>query len=246
MTEQEMIKAAKTNWLAWQGLKELKPEVAAWMERHKKELLVSYESIWEERATPECVLSGGNTYRLRPDYETDRYWFQPDSSTVFYGAGFGDNNGWLEVTPEYAAYLVNKPEGEWELRIPKAGDDVHGLWNTRQICKDASYGVDIGSHDRGYRWCKPKQPEAGWREYDVIANRGKYYVKDLGSCGGDVYLPNVIGRVGFGGVQFEGCDTWSMLVAAYRRDETLYIYDSGEIPSVTATPIKVRFWEARQ
>jgi hypothetical protein len=35
MTEQEIIAAAKTNWLAWQGLKELQPEVAAWMEAQK-------------------------------------------------------------------------------------------------------------------------------------------------------------------------------------------------------------------
>jgi hypothetical protein len=32
MTEQEIIAA----WLAWQGLKELHPEVAAWMEGHGK------------------------------------------------------------------------------------------------------------------------------------------------------------------------------------------------------------------
>jgi hypothetical protein len=51
MTEQEIITAAKTNWLAWQGLKELQPEVAAWMEGHEDDLL-----DWEIYPNPEQYL----------------------------------------------------------------------------------------------------------------------------------------------------------------------------------------------
>jgi len=242
MTEQEMIKAAKTNWLAWQGLKELQPEVAAWMEGHSNDCRVlkhyNAEIIDSARVDFNCT---GSVYRLRPDYEPERWWFHEltgkvrnESQTL---------NGWLEVTPEYAEYLSNKPDGEWELRMFEFGDTIMGYGGIggKVVCYWYP-SCPWGKKDRGYRWCKPKATH-GWREYAVVERNGSYYVK--GYRGGDMALHKALCRVGFGGVQFEGCNTWSMLVAAYRRDETLYIYDSGEIPSVTATPIKVRFWEAQ-
>jgi hypothetical protein len=239
MTEQEIIAAAKTNWLAWQGLRELQPEVAAWMEGHKEDcrVLQYYDGVMldADRVAFDCA---GSVYRLRPDYEPERWWFCAKTLKVFTnGSAIEPCEDCVEVTPEYAEYLRNKPDGEWELRMAKAGDE------TNECFKLPCDLEDCGPSDRGYRWCKPKQPEAGWREYRLEARNGVYYVK--GYRGGDMALHKALCRVGFGGVQFEGCDAWSMLVAAYRRDETLYIYDSGEIPSVTATPIKVRFWVAQ-
>ena len=43
MTEQEIRAVAKTNWLAWQGLRELQPEVAAWMESQSARNILLYD-----------------------------------------------------------------------------------------------------------------------------------------------------------------------------------------------------------
>jgi len=249
MTEQEIIKAAKTNWLAWQGLKELQPEVAAWMEGHKEDcrVLQYYDGVMldADRVAFDCA---GSVYRLRPDYEPpkpDRWWFCAKTLKVFTnGSAIEPCEDCVEVTPEYAEYLRNKPEGEWELRMFEFGDTIMGYGGIggKVVCYWYP-SCPWDKKDRGYRWCKPKVTH-GWREYAVVERGGAYMV--MGLLGAPISLAKCAGRVGFGGVQFKGCNTWSMLVAAYRRDGTLYIYDSGEIPSVTATPIKVRFWEARQ
>ena len=161
MTEQEIIQAAKTNWLAWQGLNELQPEVAAWMEGHKS------DCVWRDH---DCNTRGpvarwlvGYVYRLRPDYE---------------------------------------PE-------PKS---THG-----------------------------------WREYAVVEHNGIYCIKGYGNMKGEstMRLSHAIDRVGFGGVQFEGCDLWSMQIACYINDDgTIDLFDNRGIEAKPATPIKARFWEA--
>jgi hypothetical protein len=90
------------------------------------------------------------------------------------------------------------------------------------------------------------EPKAGWRVYDVIRNKRKYYVKDLGSCGGDVFLPNAAGMVGFGGVQFEGQhgDGWHMTPCFMDGEGGTYEFSSnGDKPAV---PIRARFWEDAQ
>ncbi len=69
MTEQEIIKLAKTNWFGWQGLRELQPEVAAWMESHRVDCRIMNADT-DELAdfVPEFTCCG-RVYRLRPDYE---------------------------------------------------------------------------------------------------------------------------------------------------------------------------------
>jgi len=89
---------------------------------------------------------------------------------------------------------------------------------------------------------KPKAPATGWREYPVTARRGVYYVK--GYKGSDMALHKALCRVGFGGVQFEGQDTWCALVAAYVDNGGLHMF-SHDHDSKLATPVKVRFWESK-
>jgi hypothetical protein len=69
MTEQEIIAVAKTNWLAWQGVNELQPEVAAWMEAHKADMLYLSGEGWTKRLCHGVDPVASTTYRLRPDYE---------------------------------------------------------------------------------------------------------------------------------------------------------------------------------
>jgi len=247
MTEQEIIKAAKTNWLAWQGLKELQPEVALWMEGHKKDLgyMNQIGKIDGIGMLHNIGTSAWTIYRLRPDYEPHRYWFQPSSGTVYQGAGFGDDSGWLEVTAEYAEYLRRKPDGEWELRIVKAGDIY---WSSALGVNVANADFDLINtiHDRCYRWCKPKQPEAGWREYRVEARNGVHYVK--GYKGGDMALHKALCRVGFGGVQFDGQKErhWWYMNISMLITESGYIGECDDgVENKPAVPVKARFWESK-
>ena len=161
MTEQEIIAAAKTNWLAWQGLKELQPDVAAWMEGHTEDIGMPTNSVsgWTKTFNGESF----NVYRLRPDYE---------------------------------------PE-------PKA---THG-----------------------------------WREYAVVDHSGIYSIVSFpnNQSHSVMRLSHAIDRVGFGGVQFKGCDLWSMQIACYINDDgTIYLFDNRGIEAKLATPIKARFWDA--
>jgi hypothetical protein len=247
MTEQEIIAAAKTNWLAWQGLKELQPEVAAWMDGHKSDC-----GYYDAEFNKVLDVGGLNLdcrceiYRLRPDYEPVKWWFLPPDKTL---AQYGivechperPNASWLEVTPEYADYLRNKPDGEWELRMAKKGD-ICWDWKVLMVL-NGDYG-DIDATDRGYRWCKVAKPGPayGWREYAVTERNGVYYVK--GYRGGDMALHKALCRVGFGGVQFEGLNDWSMVVPAFIGSHGMLMYSSIK-GATLATPIKTRFWEAQ-
>jgi hypothetical protein len=194
--------------------------------------------IWE--LVSEAEYAGALSVVLK-SLPKERFWFHPSSGSVFPVAGFGDNKDWLEVTPEYAEYLHNKPEGEWELRIPNIGDVVTPRIPFAEKTATVDY-TDAGVIDRGYRWCKPKQPKAGWRVYDVVEMHGMYYVdfkdeyKRLYECQ-DI--------VGFGGVQFEGqrVDCWSMSTCAC-IDKDGYMPTFAEDDEVPAVPIRARFWEA--
>jgi hypothetical protein len=238
MTEKEIIAAAKTNWLAWKGLNELQPEVAAWMEGHKADCRVIEDCSARVLSFEVATYMAGRTYRLRPDYEPMKWWFHPRDLSMMRGVEVANgcerpdhSPGWLEVTAEYAAYLHTPVDGYPELRVPEAGDKYAGFHSLNQDCYAPL--PDLGSYDRGYRWCKTKAPAYGWREYRVEARNNVYYVK--GYRGGDMALHKALCRVGFGGVQFAGHDTWCTLVAAYE--------DDGRI----MTPIKARFWtEAQQ
>jgi len=242
MTQQEIIKAAKTNWLAWQGLKELQPEVAAWMRDKLTSLIWRDDEEWIEVKLSHNMHESF-VYRLRPDYKSDQFWFDPVDKLIHTGDKLYLQ--WLEVTAEYADYLHNKPDGEWELRKPKGGDDCCGIGWVRGICRDESYGDDCGPTDRGYRWCKPKAPAYGWREYAVVERKGSYIIDGYGNATSGLNLYKAAGRVGFGGVQFKGQNTWCALVAAYENDGGLHMF-SHDYDSKLATPIKCRFWEAQQ
>jgi len=247
MTEQEIIAAAKTNWLAWQGLRELQPEVAAWMEAHSNDCRVlkhyNAEIIDSARVDFNCT---GSVYRLRPDYEPERWWFCPGSKCVYVGAK-PEGNPSVEVTPEYAEYLRNKPEGvECELREVTAGDKFvttgdSGLWLT---LKDGE--CVAGSWP--YRWCKPKAPAYGWREYAVVERGGAYMV--MGLLGAPISLVRCAGRVGFGGVQFEGqndLQTWIFSFPCCMTPEGKVVVAFAVEPNdyKPAIPVKARFWEAQ-
>jgi hypothetical protein len=174
----------------------------------------------------------------------ERWWFDPrqEEERVMCCARKPDTN-YVEVTPEYVEYLRNKPVERCVIKIPEQGDTylaLSGGWNTKPT--NAKFGEN---EKEPYRWCKTK---SGWRVYDVIANKGKYYVKDLGSCGGDVFLPNAIGRVGFGGVQFEGSPSewWGMNINAYIDSEGMPYSQSFCDGLGLAVPIRARFWENGQ
>jgi len=252
MTEQEIIKLAKTNWLAWQGLKELQPDVAAWMEKHCKECDYPYGDEWLG-LSPCDTFCNSVVYRLRPDYEPLRYWFDPQSKVIYNSLYKGDKRMMLEVTADYAEYLRKKPDGEWELRKYGNGDTIFtfGLKNGgREQVAGWDHITDTAS-DRGYRWCKPKQPESGWREYAITRDdRGFCVWTDMGDRWPLHMLsdsPTTLGL--FGGVQFEGQNEpyWFMSI-------NMLIDYCGTIMSVAfphetntpAVPVKCRFWEARQ
>ena len=90
-----------------------------------------------------CVASDGFIYRLAPDYQPPvkpfRWLFNPTAGAVIHTQD--DYAGMIEVTEDFAKYIQNKPDEEWELRIPNGEDDY------------ISYGA---SDVPPYRWCKPK------------------------------------------------------------------------------------------
>ena len=154
MTENEIVAAAKTNWLAWQGLKELQPEVAAWMEGHRADCRVMDCEHATLNKREIGFNSEGCVYRLRPDYEQLKWWFDTITKDVRQGS-CAVHSACVEVTAEYADYLRNKPDGECELRIPKAGEVYFCMYDKSP--ETVPYHLtDLGDGDRGYRWCKPK------------------------------------------------------------------------------------------
>jgi hypothetical protein len=176
MTENEIITAAKTNWLAWQGLKELQPEVAAWMEGHEDDLIVHTGTRWVQGHS---TFDGGIN-RLRPDYEQLKWWFLPLGCGTFSNPQLEQcskqpNTNWLEVTAEYADYLRNKPDGEWELRKPDSGEQIL-IWINGRFSRPMTAGNGIKMNDtpadRGYRWCKPK-PDIAQLRRELVEARAR-------------------------------------------------------------------------
>jgi hypothetical protein len=227
-------------------LKELQPEVAAWMEAHKRDC-----GMYCSEAEP-CYLGAGIemtgegiVYRLRPDYETDRWWFQPSEMSPTGEWGISSNHHtsgrWLEVGSSFARYVQSKPDCDCQLRVPRKGDLYLEAFGEVYEWVTVEFDWSVINPELCYRWCRPKQPESGWREYSVTERNGVYYVK--GYNGGDMALHKASCRVGFGGVRFDGQDTWCALVAAY-GDCGLHIFSHGH-DSKPATPIKARFWEAQ-
>jgi hypothetical protein len=171
MTEQEIITAAKTNWLAWQGLKELLPEVAAWMEAHKDKLVLFGSSqYWIERGKPNDAPCGDVVYRLRPDYEQLKWWFDTITKDVRQGS-CAVHSACVEVTAEYADYLRTPVDGYPELRVPQIGDIICGTGSSRDVVVTFVIG-DEGPDDRGYRWCKQK-PDIAQLRRDLVEARAR-------------------------------------------------------------------------
>ena len=109
-------------------------------------------------------------YRLRPDYELpqERWFYSTTRQELLLEKHcFKDVDGWIEVPPEILDYvrdcLKRDDIGEFEFRVPKAGD-WYILPNGQDIAKH------LGGHDSCFFVRKPKpepEPESGWREYDI-------------------------------------------------------------------------------
>jgi hypothetical protein len=110
-------------------------------------------------------------YRLRPDYEPEKWWFDTVEKEVYKGT-VAKYPAVYEVTAEYADYLRNKPDGEWELQIPKDGDDIMDTDGEGYLCGKYYITTDFGPHDRGYRWCKPK-PDIAQLRRDLVEARAR-------------------------------------------------------------------------
>jgi hypothetical protein len=95
----------------------------------------------------------GNVYRLRPDYEPVRWWFDTIMKDVRQGS-CAVYSACVEVTAEYADYLRTPVECYSELRMVKSGDEYIGVFGLSLAAGDDM--TDTGPDDRGYRWCKPK------------------------------------------------------------------------------------------
>jgi hypothetical protein len=251
MTEQEIIKAAKTNWLAWQGLRELQPEVADWMESHAEDcrVLFGINFLGKVAVKYDCPLT---IYRLRPDYEPEpvaRWWFCPTINRTHQQEG-NVCSACMEVTSEYAGYLRNKPDGECELRTPKKGDLFYENYGNSFEWDRAENDWDVFPYPQFHlRWCRPKQPEAGWREYAVKPIDGEDYI-----CADDDALATLdvakrehgaYGR--FGGVQFEGQKggNWFMQTSLLMTANGTLTDSDCDYNLMPAVPVKARFLEAQ-
>jgi hypothetical protein len=172
----------------------------------------------------------------------ERWWFDMHTKKAF-KSDHPAQIDWCEVTPEYAEYLRNKPEGEWELRKPEQGDVVY----SRKKAGEYDYtGLHIDHtqnhiYDRGYRWCKIEK-KAGWRVYDVIEREGEYWI--LCADGGISSLASAAGCVGFGRVQYKGqsSDEWYPIGCTMGLNGCVHNYGSRE-SDTPAVPIRARFWE---
>jgi hypothetical protein len=155
---------------------------------------------------------------------------------------------WLEVTPDYAAYLQAKPEGDYELRKVKEGDMFVSMEFLKWKEARSSF-ANCSANDRGYRWCKVRQadPESPWREYEVKEFFGRDTVFN---SDGDriitlqeaVERPDLLGR--FGGVRFkrQSDDLWRTDIRQLiEPDGTLWRLSAAP-HAIPAIPIRARFW----
>jgi len=163
MDESKLIEKAKANWMCHAGVRATDPELAAWMEGHGKDVLyLSACGKWYTRGYRNRFAEH-DVYRLRPDYEPLKWWFHPRDLSMMRGVEIAHgperpdhSPGWLEVTAGYAAYLRDKPEGEWELRMAKSGDTCWNADGENVAFVAGTNYKDAGANDRGYRWCKPR------------------------------------------------------------------------------------------
>ncbi len=79
----------------------------------------------------------------------------------------------IEVTEADLPYL-KKPDGEWEFRVPDAGDVIvfvnvtDGVYDGHGVVAETSAGGHSAWSLSGYRWCKPrKASQTPWEMSDV-------------------------------------------------------------------------------
>ena len=91
-------------------------------------------------------------------------------------------------------------------------------------------------------WRRPKTKGGHWTYHTVIEKGGRWFFKHNATLALPLYKS--LSMVGFGGVEYEGCEgTWFM-------DTALLIDGHGHLPSNTseginarpAIPVRVRFW----
>jgi hypothetical protein len=194
-----------------------------------------------------CIDASGYKFEVRAEPNV-KWWFDPrqeEECRVMCCATKPDTN-YVEITPEYAEYLRNKPVERCVIKIPEQGDTylaLSGGWNTKPT--NAKFGEN---EKEPYRWCKIEKI-AGWRVYDVVAQNGSYIVKDYRGTKNGMALGKASGRVGFGGVQFEGQNNsiWHMITSMFisPRGYMTSHACSGNGDDKPAVPIRARFREAQ-
>ena len=171
MTEQQIVEYLKTNIEAYCLMPK---EAQAYLEGKPFIMLSADGSFWSSwPAFNSAEWTSTGTFRLRADYQPAKWWFLAPSASrdVFLAMGRVEpNKEWQEISPEFAAYLRAKPEGECELRKVKTGDNylttTSGLW-----IKSA-----VGRPRGDFRWCRPEAELATVEELarDNVDLREKY------------------------------------------------------------------------
>ena len=107
------------------------------------------------------IRNDGYVYRLAPDYQppVKRWWFDTVTNTIIKDGQTVDQN-MIEVTEDFARYVQNKPDGEWDLRKPGCDDTIFDKdGRTIKAIKSIYDYACPNKDDLGYRWCKPHKPE---------------------------------------------------------------------------------------
>jgi len=155
MTEQQIVEYLKSNTEAYCLMPK---ECQEYLEGKPFIMLSADGSFWfSGPVVNSAEWTPIRTFRLRADYQPAKWWFLAPSASrdVFLARGRVEpNKEWQEISPEFAAYLRAKPEGECELRKVKTGDNylttTSGLW-----IKSA-----VGRPRGDFRWCRPEAPVA--------------------------------------------------------------------------------------
>ena len=163
-TDEARISWAKQNTTAGFGLCE---GAIAWLQEHQDSVGVAFFAGQSTFPCNDLAEKDEYVYRLASDCQppVNRWVFNPETLAVDWTHDKTIKHGWLEVSEDFAQYVQNKPDGEWELRIPNGEDDY------------ISYGAsDVPPH----RWCKPRKPRYAAGNYSGINyvwdHKGRYAV----------------------------------------------------------------------
>ena len=154
MTEQQIVEYLKTNTEAYCLMPK---ECQEYLEGKPFIMLSADGSFWfSGPVVNSAEWTPMRTFRLRADYQPAKWWFLAPSASrdVFLARGRVEpNKEWQEISPEFAAYLRAKPEGECELRKVKTGD-IYYSGDGRWAIVGEQHGII------GFRWCRPEAPVA--------------------------------------------------------------------------------------